>query len=173
MAMKELEFEIFGLKYKTKQFSAIEGLSILDSLATIHPVILLRQSQIYLDGEWLDLNYQNINDLVKDFSNAISPRLALKVVCAHVNDFNFGFLDSWKMIQVPARFLSNASTVKAEGIEPIISTLVQEGVASIRELEEYYSLEDAYRMFDIIMSKSVNNLLGQEAAEREAKRSRQ
>lgn len=172
MAMKETEFEIFGLKYKTKQFSAIEGLSILDSLATIHPVIMLRHTKLIIDGKWEDLNYSNINDNVKDFSNAMSPRMALKVLCAHVSDINFGFLDSWKAIQVPARFLSGAKTVSAEGIEPVISTLVQEGVASIRELEEYYSLEDAYRMFDIIMSKAVNSLLGQEEAEREAKRNR-
>lgn len=172
MAMKEFEFEMFGLKYKTKQFAAIEGLSVLDRLSNIHPVILLRHTKIFLEGEWVDLNYSTINSNVKDFSNAMSPQLALKALCAHVNDLNFGFLDTWKMIQVPARFLSGAKTVSAEGIEPVVATLVQEGVASIRELEEYYSLEDAYRMFDIIMSKTVNNLLGQEEAEREAKRNR-
>lgn len=171
MAMKELEFEIFGLKYKTKQFSAIEGLKILDELLTVHPTIILRQTQIFHDENWINLDYHSINNLVKDFANAVSPRMALKVLTSHVSDINFGFLDNWKVIQVPSRFLSNAKTVKVEGIEPIVSTLVQEGVASIRELEEYYSIEDAYRMFDIIMSKAVNNLLGQEEAEREAKRS--
>ena len=168
--MKEIELEVFGLKYKTKQFSAIEGLKILENLTSVHPVVMLRQTSIFNDGEWVPLDYQNTNSLVKDFANAVSPQVALKILLSQVSDANFGFLDNWKVIQVPARFLSNAKTVSAEGIEPVISTLVQEDVASIRELEEYYSVEDAYRMFDIIMSKAVNNLLGQEEAEREARR---
>lgn len=172
MAMKEIEFEIFGLKYKSRQFSAINGLSILDGLATIHPELLLRQTYIDSDGVWTPLDKENINHLVKDFANAISPRLALKVLMSYVSDLNFGFLDNWQRIQVPARFISGAKTVAPSGIEPIISTLVQDGVASLRELEEYYSLEDAYRLFDVIMSKAVNQLLGQEEAEREAKSAR-
>lgn len=70
-----------------------------------------------------------------------------------VYDFSFGFLKTWKGVKVPRRFISDAKSVSTEYTDPLISQLIQEDYASLRELEEYYSLEDAFRMFDIMTAK--------------------
>lgn len=168
MSMRAVNFELFGIKYRSTQFSAVEGFDILDGLSNVHPLVLLGKSEILLEGKWLAMDAQTTNK-VKDMSNALPPNYALKAVLSTVSNINFGFIDSWRRINVPSRFISDTTAVKADGVSPIVAALVQAEVASLRELEEYYSLEDAYRMFDVVMAKAVNSLLGQEEAEREAK----
>lgn len=169
MAMKTAEFDAFGIKYRTTQFSAVQGLSLVGKMFSVHPIYALEKTQVYIDGKWEPLNAYNINLYVKDEANNLPPIWVLNSLLNLVSGANFGFLDEWKRIQIPNRFLSNSEPISASGIEPVISSLVQEDLATLRELEEYYSLQDAFNLFDVMMAKTVNKLLGQEEAEREAK----
>lgn len=173
MSRKTIEFTAFGSKYKTEQFSAVEGLEMIDHIATIPPELLLRQTLVKHEGEWISLSEcESINAFVYDAAKAISPLEVLKAVMASVANINFGFLKAWRSLKVPQRFISGARTVDVTTADPLVTTLVQSEVATMKELEEYYSLEDAFKLFDIVMAKGINEALANEAAAAEAKQRR-
>lgn len=171
--MKKItKFEAFGIKYKTMQFSAMEGLALIEDDDAMHPCKLLANTQVWTeDAGWCDLSDQNVlNDNIKDLAGVLAPRIALNGITSLVHDFNFQFLNNWKGVKVPARFIDGAHSVSSKHIEPMAAQLIQDGAATLRELEEYYSLEDAFKMFDAIMMKGVNQALSQEAATKKNKK---
>jgi hypothetical protein len=165
-------FEAFGIKYKTEQFSAVEGMDLIADNSLLHPCRLLAKTQIWVDAKgWVDLSDQTaLNDHIKDLAGVLAPRLALNGIMSLVHDFNFQFLAGWKGVKVPTRFIDGAQAVSSKNVEPMASQLIQDGTASLRELEEYYSLEDAFKMFDAVMVKGVNQALSQEAAAKKNKK---
>jgi len=166
MATKTKNFSLFGVNYRTTQFTAVDALAIMDSPAT-HPIENLRLTQALDASEgWLSLDSkQAINRLVVDASMIVPPRIVLQKLLYEVNNFSFGFTNGWKGVKIPARFRSGVDSPKSSShLDPMIAQLIQDGVAKLKELEEYYSLEDAFAMFDIMVAKGVNEALANEAA---------
>lgn len=162
--IKSKEFDAFGLKYRTIQFAAVQALDIMDNRHN-DPVSVLSRTEICENGNWVGLDSSSsINDLVRDELGLIAPRLALNGILSVVGDFNFGFIRVWRGAKVPSRFTSGAASIDSKNIDPTIGTLITEGLASMKELEEYYSLEDAFKMFDALIVKGINSALSQEAA---------
>lgn len=156
---------MFGVDYRTTQFSASSGLEVMEELKEIHPCLMLAHTEVSTDDGWLQLSSgRNIDLHVKDVIGIIPPSRVLYALTGLVNEFSFGFLDGWTGIRVPPRFLAGFKSVSSANSQPLISQLVQDGVADLRSLQEYYSLEDAFRMFDIVMAKGVNEALANEAA---------
>ena len=162
-----VSFEAFGVKYKTKQFAAAKALRLMDRLAWVHPVDLLETTEA--DGVCLDTP-EAINKAILDRAGILAPREVLNGILALVKEANYGFISAWKGVKVPRRFINEAATTISTHADPLISVLIQEDVATLKELEEYYSLEDAFTMFDIVMAKNVNAALSHEAAMNESKR---
>lgn len=168
--IKTKEFEAFGKKYRTTQFPAVRALEIME-MAVQNPVNVLERTEVNEKGAWIALNSaEAINACVLDDMGLVAPRLALNGILSLVGDFSFGFLRSWRGAKVPARFTSGAQSVESKNIDPTIGTLTTEDMATMRELEEYYSLEDAFKMFDALIVKGINSALSQEAASDNAKR---
>ncbi|WP_322034199.1 hypothetical protein [Paraburkholderia sp. J76] len=87
----------------------------------------------------------------------LAPHLVLSEGIGTVRERNFEFLDEWKAVQVPQRFiLDNYTPRKRDNVQPIMSRLEGEGLATRRELDEYYSLKDVFDMFDASCLRSVN-----------------
>ena len=171
MSRQSVEFDLFGVRYETKQFSAIEGMSLLDSLHLVHPTVILKLTNVVLDdGTTRRLNYNNIKSFVVDKAGNLPPKNVMEGLKNMVIQYSFGFLDEWERINIPHRFLSDAKTITPKNYEPMTSQLIQEGMASLMELETYYSLEDAFKMFDLLTIKTVNQALAQEKAESDNKR---
>ena len=63
----------------------------------------------------------------------------------------------------------NITLRKRDNVNPILSRLEGENLASKRELQEYYSLKDAFDMFDGSCLRAVNTANAQKKAEQEAK----
>lgn len=167
------EFEMFGREYRTKSFAAIPALAILRELDSVHPLVLLATTEVRDGDVWRPLSSpEAVNSHVTDRAGILSPRAVLDSLCFIVSEHNFGFLKLWKGIRVPGRFLSEVGAEKTEHADPLIAQLISEDLASMRELEEYYSLKDAFVMSDILVATAVNNALQREAAERDAKRKR-
>lgn len=171
---KTKEFELFGIKYENKQLSAVEAFEIIDYLNYVQPLQVLKYcSVVKYDGTKVELSSEDaINKEIKDSLNKLPARTVLKAVLETVLDHNFGFLKEWKGVKVPSRFLSTSKTEKSTYMEPIIAQLIVEKVASQKELEDYYSLFDAFSMFDALLVKTVNEAYAHEAAEAEAKSAR-
>lgn len=135
-----------------------------------HPCGLLSQTQVEAKDEsgkvfWIGLlDSEAINEFVTDKAKVLPPRLVLSGVMSLVYGWNFDFLVNWKSAKIPSRFTDGAPSISSKNMEPMASQLIQDGVASLKELEEYYSLEDAFKMFDTILIKGINQALSQEAA---------
>lgn len=170
--IKTSSFSMFGVEYKTTQFTAIPALEILAKQSTVTPMEMLAGTAsrtVY--GEWRDLRSREaINECVRDEAGALPARLVLNGLLSLVNEFNFSFMFEWKGVKVPRRLIDPSQNVSTTNVDPLVSQLVQAGKASIRELEEYYSLEDAFKMFDIITAAGVNAGLANEAAVAKSRR---
>lgn len=167
MARASREFEAFGVKYRTVQFAAVEGLGLLALKRSIHPLEFLRHTEAYDEGlgGWVALNSREaINMTVVDLAGVLAPRLVLRAITSLIHDFSFDFAANWKGVRVPMRFQEGGTKVESKNIDPMISALVNAGVATLRELEEYYSLEDSFKLFDAITMNGVNDALAQERA---------
>ena len=169
---KTSQFSIFGNNYRTHQFAAARGVEMLcEGSASANPVALLSGTEVLATEGWLELSgIGAINALVKDSLGLAASLVVLDALCAKVYEENFGFLASWKPVAIPKRFVSTIDfKIEEYKIDPVISTVVMAGQATIRELEEYYSTEDAFKMYDMIAVDSLNKALGSEAAMADAK----
>ncbi|WP_250512366.1 hypothetical protein [Caballeronia sp. INDeC2] len=172
MARETFEHTSFGVTYRTQQFSAAYGFKVMGTgLAAIHPTEMLSLTDVRAEnGEWVRLdNEAAIDAYVRCLAGSISPRLVLAGVMKVVNKYNWGFLDKWEVVKIPSRFRSDAAAVSRDNVDPFVSRIVAEHYATRKELEEYYSLKDAFDMYDEICVNTVNKLLQQEQAERDAK----
>ena len=171
MSLKTKNFVCCGGVYRTKQFAAVPGLELLYQFDKASPLEVLEFTEVQIDDDWFPLNTrENINDLVVDPLGYAAPLFVLKEVCNAVKFMNFGFLDKWVGIKIPSRFQTQAKNVRSEYTAPIVSNLIQADKATLRELEEYYSVEDAFKMFDIVLVSTVNKAYAHEEAEKESKR---
>ncbi|AAT37734.2 gp15' E', partial [Burkholderia phage BcepB1A] len=55
-------------------------------------------------------------------------------------------------------------------VDGFIACIVEEGLATLRELQTVYCLEDALDMWEIIMVKRTNERLASEAADKRSRR---
>ncbi|ATW57901.1 hypothetical protein CNR33_00055 [Pseudomonas phage tabernarius] len=170
MTCKVKVLSLFGVEYRCRQFSAIEGMSIFD-VENLHPSVLLSKTEVQTKkGKWKPLSDgAAINRHVVDKLGVFTPLQVLNMLMELVRKENFGFLSSWKGVRVPSRFLSDSKQVQSEYTTPMLAALINENKASLKELEEYYSLEDSFRMFDMLSMKNVNEALSNEAAQSRAR----
>ncbi len=163
MSVKQKTFDMFGNKYRVRQFNAEFGICIVNSKEE-NPIDILSETEIF-KNEWIKLdNRESINEHVKDSIDQLPPVTVLRLLISVVKEFNFEFLDSWKGVRIPPRFIQDGAAIDSKYSDPMIAQLVQDDVASLRELQEYYSLEDAFRMFDIKVAKAVNEAIANEVA---------
>lgn len=159
-------FDAFGIVYRTEQHAAVQGMELLGQ-ENAHPVDLLSKTEVQVENVWIKLdNTDSINKHVFDKADALPPRVVLSGLMNVVYSFNFGFLKQWKGVKIPSRFQEESESIDSIHTDPLIAALIQEQAATLRELEEYYSLEDAFRIFDVIMAKAVNAAYAQDAAMR-------
>ena len=173
MTRKTENFEFFGNKFRIKQFAAVRGMEILEK-ENLDPTEVLECTEVRTEnGDWVLLdNDDDINKYVKDVINHIPPLNVMKILMSEVRLFNFRFLDGWAPVRIPSRFQSDAKSISSAYTQPIIANLMSEDYATLRELEEYYSLEDAFKMFNVMLTKAVNTALSHEAAEQKARGNR-
>lgn len=168
---KHKYFEVFGIVYETTQFSATDAFDMVDYLSIVTPKEMLRHTNVIkYDKSVVPLiDDETINKEVKDTIGRVAPNLVLRAVMEVVSEYNFGFLKDWKGVKIPGRFIANSTNVESSYVEPIIANIVTNGLATLKELEEYYSLYDAFSLFDAMLVKTVNEAYAHEAAEAEAK----
>lgn len=175
MSAKTKEFSLFGVEYKTTQFTAVAALEVMERGEACHPVDNLRLTSAFdpVAKLWVPLtSHDAINTLVFDYFHALPPRMALKGLLKVVNEYSFGFATNWTGVKIPSRFTSGGDVRASNHVDPLISQLLQDEGAKVtlRELEEYYTLEDAFKMFDVMVAKGVNTALAHEAAAKDRKR---
>ncbi|QDH49608.1 hypothetical protein KYLE_52 [Pantoea phage Kyle] len=167
---KVKQFEVFGVVYENLQMPAVEAFGLIDYITLAEPEEMLRYcSVVKYDGSKVALNKKTIDKEVKDVLGYVPAKAVLSAIMQVVIDHNFGFLQEWKGAKIPSRFVSSGHTEKSTYMEPIIAQIVTANLVQYKDLETYYSLFDAFSMFDALLIKSLNEAYASEAAAKEAK----
>ncbi|MDR5751127.1 MULTISPECIES: hypothetical protein [unclassified Caballeronia] len=164
------EFNMFGVNYRARQFAAAGAVGMFSRLDSIHPTELLALTEVQAgDKEWHPLKVAaNIDRYVRDVCGAMQPREVLDLVMFEIRKLNFGFTVS--KVAVPSRFRSRTDMPDdPDGQHPVLAWLFVEGKATWRELQEDYSLEDAFTMHRELLKSKVKAALEAEEAAKEAK----
>lgn len=165
---------LFGHTYRLTQLPAAAAFDqmyskeqddILPLISTVEFVHANGTAAVRLD------NAASINAHVYDRLNVMKPRMVLAALYQAVHEYNFGFLDSRKPVKVP-RYLRSDIDVEVRSVEgsPILATLIAEGKATLRELQEFYSLEDAFLIYDVLFIEKLNTAEIQHAATQKSKK---
>jgi len=167
---KTKEFELFGIIYESQQFPAVEAFDMIDYISIATPLEVLKYTSVVkYDGTRVFLTKENIGKEVKDVIGYAPAKSVLNAVMEIVIAHNFGFLNDWKGIKIPNRFVADSKTEKSTYMEPIIAQLITANIATYEQMETYYSLYDAFSMFDALLVKSVNEAYAQEKAAADSK----
>jgi hypothetical protein len=169
---KTIQFSVFGNNYRTRQFAAANGIDLLCSESGMEsPVEMLSETEVLATNGWVSIgNSKCIDDFVKDAIGFASPTMVLDALCEKIYTENFGFLANWKPVKIPKRLVASIDAeMESPRMDPVISLVVMSGKATLKELEEYYSTEDVFKMYDMIAVDNLNKALGSEAAMAESK----
>ncbi len=172
MATKTKQFDMFGVTYRTRQFAAVRALELATGDDT-GPLDVLERTEVLVGEDWIDLDSrERVNRYVRDRVGVLAPRIVLRELLRQVGEFSYGIVKGWKGVKVPNRFTAEGqgiATRESAHVDPVIGALIGADMAKLRELEEYYSLEDALKMFDVMVAKGVNEALANEHAQKSKK----
>jgi len=77
-------------------------------------------------------------------------------------EYNFGFLDSWRPARLPAKMLANYTPMECRHIDGLFSSLISANLATLNELKTVYSLEEAFKLLEVLTVSKVNEFLATE-----------
>lgn len=173
MSRKVKKFDLFGVSYRTTQFAAIRAFEFIGSQA-VAPLEALEYTEVLVGEDWIPLDgREKINRYVCDRAGTLAPQLVLRALLKIVGHHSCGVVNGWKGVKVPSRFTAEHQglvTRQSTHVDPVIAALIAEDKATLLELETHYSLEDALKMFDVMLAKGVNEAIQNEAAAKNARR---
>jgi hypothetical protein len=173
MARKIKTFDMFGVTYRTKQFAAVRAFEFVEA-DDVSPLESLEHTEVLVGEDWLTLDSrERVNKYVLDRAGQLPAQLVLRALLKTVGQHSCGILDGWKGVKVPTRFTADGQGIPtrvSNHMSPVIAALISEDKATLFELETHYSLEDAMKMFDVMLAKSVSDALANEAAAKARKK---
>lgn len=153
--IKTKEFELHGVQYRTTHFSAIEALPLLDTESDLR--VLGKTEVRTKKNKWLLLADASINKHVRDLDGEYAPLLVLNELLILCYEFNFSFSSTWNPVKYPREMSEGAEAVESHHTNTMFARIIAGKLATLRELETYYNLEDAFKLFDILAAESVND----------------
>jgi hypothetical protein len=171
MSRKTVKFELGHRNFKSKQLSAFHAYEVLfGNDGDVSPEELLQDTYIEAGSGWIRLDSEDIiNEHIFHPANLESPLSMLTRLMDKIRRESCGCMYEWNHVKVPRRFLSDAATVESPRGMPILSTLYTEKLATLQELQDFYSLDDALRMYDDFTVQNINKALSQEKAMSESR----
>ncbi|MGF6722439.1 hypothetical protein P3T43_001786 [Paraburkholderia sp. GAS41] len=171
MARKLKTFEVLGLRFRTTQTGAVSAFEEINRAGPPDAMEVCRLLEIQTgEDEWLRLDTRaKVNEHIKERTGFVPAHAVLEAVLLAWSEVNTGFMRDWKPLKVPGYLRGDVEARVAPGIDPIIASLINSGKANLRELEEYYSLEDAIRLFDVNMAANITQADASYRAAKEAK----
>ena len=174
MARKLKTFDVLGLRFRTMQLGAASAFEEVNREGMPDPMDVCRLLEIQTgEDEWIRLDTRvKVNEYIRERTGFVPAHALLEAVMIAWAAVNTGFLREWKPLKVPNYLRGDTEARVAPGIDPILSSLINSGKASLRELEEYYSLEDAIRLFDVNMAANITQADAQWHAAKKAQQKR-
>lgn len=146
-------------KYRLDKIPAIPAKELLDKSLTNELSALRAFIFVQDKGDWLPLSDDTtVVELVDDWE--VLTQLELKSY-----EYNYGFLSTWKTATVPPSMSAKFKAVESRYVDPVVTALVSNNLASYKELRDDYSLEEAFKLLDILTVTKINEHKAQEAAQ--------
>lgn len=145
---------ISGKTWRFEKIPAVLAKDLLDK-----EVFDLRQyiSARY-NGSWTPLdNDEFINEVVPDWE-------VLVKLDNEIYGFNYGFLKIWKPTRVPSKMQSPVTAIECKHVDSLFSTLISNNIATYLELKTVYSLEDAFKLLEVLTVSKINEFNSYEAS---------
>lgn len=78
------------------------------------------------------------------------------------------FFSTWQSVRYPRIDGGEIAWVDFKNIDSLVGLVIAEGKATLKELQESYSLEDLFYLYEVIMVTKSNEWLAYKHAERQA-----
>lgn len=149
---------IQGVQFKFKFIPAIAARELLakmeGDLSKLRPHIA-----VDVDGKWVELGSD------KSVEMYVPNWEVLSLAEQESYGLNFGFLATWQPHHVPDEMKATKYTVaESKNVDPSVSALVSNGMATYLELRDILSLEEMFKLLDILTVKRINEYRSQKAA---------
>lgn len=157
MKTKKVE-SINGVAFRFTKIPAIAARDLLSELGS--ELDVLRQYiEISTDDGWVVL------DSPAAIVKHITDWELLTLIELFSYDYNFGFLSSWEPTPLPAKMRdSNYRVAESKNVDAAVSALVTSGMAEYEQLRDVYSLEESFKLLDILTVKKINEFRAAEAS---------
>lgn len=147
--------EANGMKFRLRAMPAVEAKSLLDIPPEERRVV--QYADISVNGTWVPFE----NDATID---AHLPHWeSLVWLESQVMEHNFGFLSEWEPTRLPAGMASSYNAVSPKYVDGLFVSLISGGMAKYGELCSEYSLEDAFRLLEVLTISKINEFLARES----------
>lgn len=137
---------INGVTYTLRKIPVIPAKELLDSGGLEKGLAPLR---IWIEVDGVPLTDEVILAKVQDWE-------VLTVLELDVYEYNFGFLRNWKAVTVPGEMVATYRVAESQNVDSIVSALTANGLATYKELRDDYSLEEAFKLLDVLTVKRIN-----------------
>lgn len=137
-----------------KKIPAIAAKELLDGGSL---TLNLNALRLWIEVNGLPLTDEVIVAKVSDWE--VLARLEIECY-----EYNYGFLRTWTPQQVPAAMAATYFVAESNHVDAIVSALVSNELATYKELRDEYSLEEAFKLLDVLSVKRINEFRAQEAA---------
>lgn len=149
---------IQGIQFKFELIPAIAARKLLaemeGDLSLLRPHIAVE-----VDGKWVELGGDKLIEMY------VPSWEALSLAEQQAYELNFGFLAAWQPHHVPDEMKATKYAVaESKNVDPSVSALVSNGMATYIELRDSLSLEEMFKLLDILTVKRINEYRSQKAA---------
>lgn len=170
MARKIVEFSFLGMLFRTLQLGAVDAFKEMAREDMKPPMEVLPLIEMWIGGEWVRLDKREVvNEHIKEDTGFIPAHVVLEMVINEWSRVNIGFINDWEPCKVPKHLKSDRTARAINGVDPIIASVLNSRQATLRELEDHYSAEDAIHLFDVNMGAKLDEAEAQYQAHQEAK----
>jgi hypothetical protein len=152
---------IQGTLFKFELIPAIAARELLakmeGDLSKLRPHIAVN-----VDGRWVELGGDKLVEMY------VPNWEVLSLAEQEAYELNFGFLATWQPHHVPDEMkATNYAVAESKNVDPSVSALVSNGMATYLELRDSLSLEEMFKLLDILTVKRINEYRSQKAANKQ------
>lgn len=156
--MKNITVDIQGIQLQLEKIPAIPARQIVNGMNGSPDSLLPLRAYIRHCGLTLDN---------KEVAAKLPNWEILSLAESASYEYNFGFLASWKPHFVPAAMAVTKYTVaESKNVDPVVAALVTSGFATYLELRDSLSLEEAFKLMDVLTVKRINEFRSAESAKK-------